>query len=129
MTHYYSFYSLAICGNNIFASTYDGEIWRRPISELVWNSTKQVDGYNLFQNYPNPFNPTTKIRYSVEKEGHVKLIVYNTLGQSIKVLENTIKPAGNYSTNFNASNLPSGIYFYKLEAGQFTQVKKMMIIK
>lgn len=85
--------------------------------------------YTLSQNYPNPFNPTTVISYSLLTASNIKLVVYNALGQTIKVLENRNKNAGNYSVNFDASKLPSGIYFYKLEAGQFTQVKKMMVIK
>ena len=85
--------------------------------------------YILLQNFPNPFNPTTVIEYSLPSESNVKLIVYNTLGQSIKVLESGYKPAGNYAITFDASGLPSGIYFYKLEAGSFTQIKKMILIK
>jgi hypothetical protein len=85
--------------------------------------------YSLLQNYPNPFNPSTVISYSLPSATNIKLVVYNILGQSINILENGFKNAGNYSLNFNASNLPSGIYFYRLEAGQFTQVKKMMIMK
>jgi photosystem II stability/assembly factor-like uncharacterized protein len=83
----------------------------------------------LFQNYPNPFNPGTVISYSLPSAANVKLIVYNTLGQTVKILGNGYRSAGNYSFNFNASTLPSGIYFYKLEAGQFSQVKKMILIK
>ncbi|MDR3611330.1 MAG: T9SS type A sorting domain-containing protein [Ignavibacteriaceae bacterium] len=85
--------------------------------------------FTLSQNYPNPFNPTTAISYSLPSSSNVKLIIYNTLGQSIKTLESGYKTAGNYSINFNASALPSGIYFYKLEAGQCSQIKKMMLIK
>jgi hypothetical protein len=85
--------------------------------------------YRLNQNYPNPFNPNTVISYSLPSASYVKLVLYNTLGQTIKVAVNGFKNAGNYSINFNASNLPSGIYFYKLEAGQFSQIKKMMLIK
>lgn len=85
--------------------------------------------YILEQNYPNPFNPNTSISYSLPSASNVKLIVYNSLGQTIKVLENGFKSAGNYFINFNAANLPSGIYFYNLEAGQFTQVKKMLLMK
>jgi hypothetical protein len=59
----------------------------------------------------------------------MKLTVYNTLGQTVKILENEYKHAGNYSVNFSASDFPTGVYFYKLEAGQFTQVKKMMLLK
>jgi hypothetical protein len=77
----------------------------------------------------NPFYPSTVISYSLPKASNIKLIVYNTLGQSIQTLESGYKPAGNYSVNFNASALPSGIYFYKLEAGQYSQIKKMMLIK
>ena len=83
----------------------------------------------LYQNYPNPFNPNTVITYSLPSASNVKLLVYNTIGQSIKVLEDYYKNAGNYSVNFNASDLPSGIYFYELKAGKFTQIMKMLLIK
>jgi Secretion system C-terminal sorting domain/Beta-propeller repeat len=85
--------------------------------------------YSLQQNYPNPFNPNTVISYSLPLASNVKLIVYNSIGQTVKVLENEYKNVGNYSVNFNASALPSGIYFYKLEVGQFTKVKKMILLK
>ena len=85
--------------------------------------------FNLNQNYPNPFNPTTVISYSLPSASNIKLIVYNTLGQTVKIIENEYKNAGNYTVNFNASNLPSGIYFYKLEAGQYSQIKKMILLK
>ena len=75
------------------------------------------------------FNPNTIISYSLPSSSNIKLVVYNTLGQTVKVLDSGFKQAGNYSVNFNASALPSGIYFYKLEAGQFSQIKKMMLIK
>jgi hypothetical protein len=83
----------------------------------------------LKQNYPNPFNPSTTISYSLPSASNIKLIVYNTLGQRIKTLVSEYKTAGSYTMNFNASALPSGIYFYKLEAGQTYQIKKMMLIK
>ena len=87
------------------------------------------DGYYLYQNYPNPFNPSTVISYSLPLNSKLKLILYNSLGQTIKVLENEVKSAGNYSVNFNAYDLPSGVYFYKLETEQFSQVRKMILIK
>jgi Secretion system C-terminal sorting domain len=89
----------------------------------------QPKEFTLLQNYPNPFNPITTIKYSLPIASIVKLIVYNTLGQTIKVLDYEHKNAGNYSINFNASDLPSGIYFYKLEAGQFSQIRKMILLK
>ncbi len=85
--------------------------------------------FSLEQNYPNPFNPSTKISYSVPNSGYVSLKVYNALGQEVAALVNGIKEAGIHSIEFNAVNLNSGIYFYKLEAGNISQVKKMMLIK
>ena len=85
--------------------------------------------YSISQNYPNPFNPSTVISYSLPSSSDVKLTIYNSLGQRIQVLENVFKSAGTYTVTFNASELPSGIYFYKIEAGKFMQVKKMMLIK
>jgi|CZKP01.1.fsa_nt_gi photosystem II stability/assembly factor-like uncharacterized protein len=85
--------------------------------------------FSLSNNYPNPFNPSTVISYSIPSGTNVELIIYNILGQVVKVLENGYKNAGNYSITFSADELPSGIYFYKIEAGQFSQVKKMIFIK
>jgi hypothetical protein len=124
--------SLTINGNYIFAGTYRSGVWKRSLSELVGVSKEVNDisrDFALSQNYPNPFNPSTVISYSIPSATNVKLIVFNTLGQTVKVLENGYKNAGNYSITFNVDILPSGIYFYKIEAGQFSQVKKMMLIK
>jgi photosystem II stability/assembly factor-like uncharacterized protein len=93
------------------------------------NKNSSPQWFTLSQNYPNPFNPGTVISYSLPSASNIKLIVFNTLGQTVKVLENGFKNTGNYSVNFNATELPSGIYFYKLEAGQFSQIKKMILLK
>jgi len=85
--------------------------------------------YALSQNYPNPFNPTTTIKFSLPESGNVKLIVFNILGEDVKTLLNGVKEAGIHTINFNASELNSGIYFYKIETSNFTAVKKMMLIK
>src|SRR5690606_38841399 len=85
--------------------------------------------FALAQNYPNPFNPVTQIEYSVDQPGLVKLTVFNVLGQQIASLVNEVKDAGNYSISFDASNISSGTYFYKLENGSQFQVKKMIINK
>jgi len=124
--------ALAICGTNIFAGTFGSGVWMRPLSELVGVSNdvnKFPRDFTLAQNYPNPFNPSTVISYSLPSASNIKLLVYNTLGQTVKLLENEFKQPGNYSVCFNASDLPSGIYCYKLEAGQFSQIKKMILIK
>ncbi len=85
--------------------------------------------YSLEQNYPNPFNPSTVIKYSVANAGHVRLVVYNLVGEEVSVLVNGMVDAGFYQVSFDASNLPSGIYLYKLEAPGFVQIKKMMLMK
>jgi len=85
--------------------------------------------FALFQNYPNPFNPATSINYSLPDDVFVTLIVYDILGRKIITLENSFKNAGNYVSTFDAGNLTSGIYFYKLKAGRFTAAKKMLLLK
>jgi hypothetical protein len=92
--------------------------------------SNQVPGnFALYQNYPNPFNPTTTIKYDVPVNGLVKLVVYDVLGRQISVLVNEVKNPGSYSVNFDAENLPSGVYFYKLTAGSFASYKKMLLVK
>jgi hypothetical protein len=85
--------------------------------------------FTLEQNYPNPFNPETNIRFRIPEFGHVSLKVYDILGNEIATLVNEEKPAGSYEVDFNASALPSGVYFYRLEANGFSQTKKMILMK
>lgn len=85
--------------------------------------------YHLAQNYPNPFNPETTIRYNLAKASPVKLQIYNTLGQKVATLINENQAPGAHQVRFNGRNLPSGIYFYRIEAGDFVQVKKMVLMK
>jgi photosystem II stability/assembly factor-like uncharacterized protein len=85
--------------------------------------------YKIEQNYPNPFNPTTTIRYSIPEDGPVALKVYNAIGKEMTVLVNENKHAGNYTIQFNASSLPSGVYFYQLRSGSFVETKKMVLLK
>lgn len=86
--------------------------------------------YSLAQNYPNPFNPTTNIQYSLAKSGHVTLTVFDLLGRKVQHVVDAFQAAGDYDVNFDASNLESGIYFYKLQVGDsFTDMKKMILMK
>lgn len=85
--------------------------------------------FSLSNNYPNPFNPTTTIEYNVPKNGQVNLSVYNSLGQRVETLVNGNKQTGKYNVVFNASNLSSGVYFYRIEAGNYSDVKKMLLLK
>jgi len=88
-----------------------------------------ITEFELEQNYPNPFNPSTTISYKLPESSDVTLTVYNMLGQTVSVLVNETQPAGSYSTNFEANQLPSGIYYYRLEAGGTSNVRKMMLLK
>ncbi len=99
------------------------------IATSVVNSSSFPTSYSLSQNYPNPFNPATTIRYSLPHSEYVKLFVYDVLGRKIAALVDKKQDAGVYETPFNASLLPSGVYFYRLNIGTFTQTKKMIILK
>jgi hypothetical protein len=87
------------------------------------------DKFQLAQNYPNPFNPTTSIKYSLASKSKVELKIYNILGKEIVTLVNNFQDAGNYEVKFNAQNLSSGVYFYELNAGNFSAKKKMVLLK
>jgi hypothetical protein len=85
--------------------------------------------FALEQNYPNPFNPTTNINYSLDKDGFVTLKVFNSLGQQVAELVRGFEKTGNHKVTFDGSGLSSGIYYYRIESGSNTLVKKMMLIK
>ena len=88
-----------------------------------------LNNFLLKQNYPNPFNPSTKISYALPQNSFVELKIFNLLGQQIATLVNQEKSAGTYEVNFDASNLPSGVYIYKLQAGEYVQTRKMVLLK
>ena len=85
--------------------------------------------YELSQNYPNPFNPSTTIKYQIPNSGKVTLTLYNVLGREIKTILNSYQNAGQYEIKFDASGLPSGVYFYKLTSGSFSDLKKLILVK
>jgi hypothetical protein len=85
--------------------------------------------YALEQNYPNPFNPSTSIVYRIPASGTVLLKVYNMIGQEVATLVNELKAPGTYRETWNAGELPSGVYFYKLRAGSFVETKKLILVK
>jgi hypothetical protein len=85
--------------------------------------------FSLEQNYPNPFNPSTVIEYAVPEERHVKLEVYNVLGERVAALVDEAKQAGYYSERFDATGLASGLYFYRLQAGDFVDTKRLLLLK
>ena len=83
----------------------------------------------LSNNYPNPFNPTTKIEFAIPKNSYVTLKIYDNLGREVSTLINELKSAGKYSIDFNGNNLASGVYYYKLTSDNFSDIKKMILVK
>lgn len=110
------------------------------INGVVYGDTSMLTGINqlnsevpnnfsLSQNYPNPFNPTTNVKFQIPNSGFVKLIVYDLIGKEIQSLVNQQLSPGTYEVDFDGSNLPSGVYYYKLESDSYTETKKMVLIK
>ncbi len=119
-------------------SFFTDEAWKLTKAAIDWATSGTVDvkdvqfkanEFGLAQNYPNPFNPTTTITYNLAKASNVRLVVYNTLGKEVVTLVNGQKAAGTYKAEFSSNNLPSGIYLYKLSAGTYTEVRKMILMK
>ncbi|MBK7378408.1 MAG: T9SS type A sorting domain-containing protein [Ignavibacteriales bacterium] len=116
---------------NVYAGTsYTGtyKLVDTPVS--VENSNENIiNDFGLLQNYPNPFNPTTIIYFRLPVSGFVTLKVYDILGREVALLLNENKLAGNYEVEFNAKNIPSGVYFYTLSVGEFKETRKMLFMK
>lgn len=100
-----------------------------PLSEIILAENQIPERYALSQNHPNPFNPTTIIKFALPEKVHVKIAVYNTLGEKVAELVNQELAAGYHQTEFNALRYASGVYFYVMEAGAFKDLKKMLIVK
>lgn len=92
-------------------------------------TTELPEKYYLYQNYPNPFNPTTNIKFDLKNSGNVKIVIYNTLGREVMTLFNDFLHQGSYEVDFNGEELSSGIYYYKIVTSDFTDVKKMLLVK
>jgi len=99
------------------------------ITEVILQSVPLSNHFTLQQNYPNPFNPSTNIKYALPQASHVSLSVFNTLGQRVALLVDGKQEAGYHEVNFNASGLTSGVYFYRIQAGEFTETKKLILMK
>jgi len=131
-TNYYSFadHSLFTEHQTIYYRLkqvdFDGTFSYSNTVEVQFNL---LTDFVLNQNYPNPFNPSTTITYTIPSDEFVDLRVYNMLGKEIAILEMEQKSAGSYKVNFNASDLPNGVYFYSIKAGEFASTMKMMLVK
>ncbi len=125
--------SLAVSGLYLFAGTYKGGVWKRPLSQVIAGVTLSgssiPESFALYQNYPNPFNPSTVISYRLPTSANVTLKVFDVLGREVETLIQERQSAGMHSVRFNASNLPSGVYFYRLQAGSYSDTKKLLLLK
>ena len=110
-----------------------GNTWNKQLPYLLTNvfnnETEMVKEFRLGQNYPNPFNPVTDINFDVPKTGLVQLSVYDILGKEVEVLVNDVLQPGRYKASFDASKLASGIYFYRISASNFSDIKRMIFVK
>jgi hypothetical protein len=116
---------ISTTGQGVYSFTYGNN----DDNNFKTTNINSPDNYTLNQNYPNPFNPKTTINYSIAYRLAVKITVFDVTGKEIAVIVNDFKEAGKYSIEFDGSNLASGLYFYKLEAGNYNEVKKMLLIK
>jgi len=105
------------------------DIQNRPVNMPKVEDYLVPQNFEVKQNYPNPFNPTTTIEFSIPKDAGVSLKIYDVLGKEVQTLVNEQRAAGTYIINWNASNFSSGIYFYRVTAGEFTETKKMFLVK
>lgn len=119
--------------NPNFSWDIDVDLW---IAALYTTTPVSVDhnvhnaySFELQQNYPNPFNPVTTIRYTIPENNHVILAVYNTLGQRVDKIIDGEMTAGRHSITYDASHLPSGVYMYRIQAGEYSDIKKLMLVK
>ncbi|MEJ2542952.1 MAG: T9SS type A sorting domain-containing protein [Calditrichaceae bacterium] len=105
------------------------EIKSTTVSQIEKNSTAGLREFKLYANYPNPFNPATTIPFNLANNSQVTIEIYDMTGQCVSILVNKRMTAGYHEVEFNAQNLSSGLYLYRLQAGTYTQVKKMMVLK
>jgi hypothetical protein len=126
-------WSLAVIDTFVFAGTSNNGVWRRTLSQLISSaptSSTTLPAISLLaQNFPNPFNPSTTIKYELRQAVHVKLTVYDILSREVSVLVNDGRDAGVHEVNFDGSNLASGVYFYRLQAGDYVATKRLLLLK
>ena len=107
------------------------EVWynETPTGMGISDDAPIASSYELGQNYPNPFNPTTHIRFNIPETAGAKLTVFNIMGEAVANLVDGVVSAGGHTVSWNAANMPTGVYFYRLESGNFTQTRKLLLVK
>ena len=131
LDHNYTYRIATLSGPPGYSSHYGNEAtaYVPDVLTSVKTESELPSDFSLEQNYPNPFNPSTTINFTIPKSSFVTLKLYDVLGNEVMTLVNSQKSAGNYDVTVNASNLPSGIYFYQLQTNSFTQTKKMVLVR
>jgi hypothetical protein len=128
-----STWSLVITSNdNVYVGTFIDGVCRRLSSAItsVGETHNELPAETmLYNNYPNPFNPATVVRYQLPLASEVKLVVFDLLGREVSVLVDEKREAGIHEVKFDASHLPSGVYFYRLQAGNFVETKKLVLVR
>jgi photosystem II stability/assembly factor-like uncharacterized protein len=126
-------YALIVIDDKIIFAGTDKGIWKRQLDEMIKSGENDTlsspTNFCLYQNYPNPFNQTTKVNYSIPQSSYVTIKVYDVLGKEVATIVDENKLAGNYSVEFNAIKLVSGIYMYRFTAGNYSQTKKFILMK
>jgi hypothetical protein len=136
----YSSNAFSLVGTKMFMTGLDNSVplhstthvWKRDIGEItgVHEIPARIpDRFSLQQNYPNPFNPTTHFQFSIAGEQLVGLKVFDVLGREVATVVNEVKQPGRYEVEWNASGIPSGMYFYRLQAGKLSDVRKLLLMK
>lgn len=125
--------SFAVNRANLFAGMVSNGVWKRPFSEVI-TSVKTYDSdlpmhFSLSQNYPNPFNPSTTIEFTLPTAGYITLKVIGLLGNEIRILGEGQRDPGVYKLTWNSGDLPSGVYFYRMQVGTFSQTKKLIVLR
>jgi hypothetical protein len=105
------------------------QIYKQTYEQISYNGEEAIKDYDLSQNYPNPFNPTTTIKYQVLEDGAVSLKIYDILGNEIRTLVNEQKTTGRYEVKFDANDLASGVYIYRMKVNDFVSSKKLIMLK
>ena len=123
-------------GNEEYLLDSENLVFKQQGTEFITFSINELvpDKFILHDNYPNPFNPTTSLNYDISQSGHISLVVYNLLGEPIRTLVSNYQDSGSYTVTWDSKNdqearVPSGIYFFKLETGSFSQINKAVLLK
>jgi hypothetical protein len=124
-------HTLVVVGTDLFAGTVGSGVWKRSLLEVSVRlaSSELPREFNLQQNYPNPFNPTTRIDFQIPRSSQVSVVVFDMLGREVAVLVDEKLSVGSYSTQWSAAGFASGVYLCRLQAGEFVQTRKLLLLR